>query len=188
MFSDANNSSTEVNANQFRVSFGPSFRKGLPIKEDWLDFVNQTQEPLASTLMSLWFEKAKAENNIPLRKNFSFSELAKLGGNLAICKLTDDNRWLTTFGGNALASLVGLEFTGRHLDEISDDKTLKFWCDNLKIMTEQSKPFFEFYDLDYANKSYTNCEALNLPLKSGNHDFADMFLSYTTGIKNSDHQ
>jgi hypothetical protein len=50
--------------------------------------------------------------------------------------------------------------------------------ENMVYIREQGRPFMEIFDLDYAGKPHLNCHTLNLPLRSGNRDFPDMFICF----------
>ncbi|MCH8863338.1 MAG: hypothetical protein IID51_12635, partial [Proteobacteria bacterium] len=118
-------------------------------------------------------------------KEFSFRDLTKYGSSLALYKLTEDDRWLTTFCGEEIVQDVGFELTGKYLDEYADKDTLEFWMENIKFICGQGKPIMESYTLDHANREYAKCLSLNLPLKSGVHDFPDMFICHETYVRNS---
>lgn len=167
-------------ADSFEVSVGPGFLDGLPSQEDWLAFKERIEEPNSAVFAGLWQEKAKAENGVPLRSALSFRELVKYGKHLTLYKLTEEERWLTTFCGDEVVVNLGMELTGKHLDEYGCEETLKFWMSNMKYIRDQGRPYMETFTLDYVGKPYSVCRTLNLPLRSGNRDFPDMFVCYET--------
>lgn len=172
-------------ADSYEVFLGPSYLDGLPDQEEWRAFNKYIQDPASLAFAGLWQEKAAAANGIPLRKDFGFRELVKYGSHLALYRLTEDNRWLTTFCGDIIVQNVGIELTGKCIDEYADKDTLEFWMENIKFICEQGKPIVEFYSLEHAGKDYSVCHSLNLPLRSGTHDFSDMFICHDIYTKRS---
>ena len=164
--------------NDYKVIEGTSFLDSLPSQEQWLDFKNLTQDPMTLAMIELWYKKAKAVNGVPLRKDFSFEELAKYGSHLLLYKLTEDNRWFTTFCGTKIVDTLGIELTGKYIDEYGDKNALLFWLKNIKYITEQGMPFVEHYSLNFVDKEFVECADINLPLRSGDRDFPDMFFAF----------
>ena len=162
----------------FEVSVGPKFLDGMPGQEEWLAFNVCIDDPKAVALAEVWHDKAKAANGVPLRNDLSFRELVKFGKFLTLYKLTEEDRWLTTFCGEEVVHNVGMELTGKHLDEYASEKTLRFWMDNMTYIRDEGRPYLETFTLDVANKPYRVCQTLNLPLRSGTRPFPDMFVCY----------
>lgn len=165
-------------AGSYEVSVGPAYLNGTPNQEKWLAFNEYIKDPEALAFAGLWHQKAKTADSVPLRKDFSFKELVEFGRFLTLYKLTEDDRWLTTFCGEEVAYNVGMELAGKHLDEYASKEILKIWMDNMVYICEQGRPFMEIFDLDYAGKSHLECHTLNLPLRSGDRDFPDMFVCF----------
>ena len=172
--SDTSKTLPATDPDDLTVVPGPSFRNGFPSRGNWQAFVSQIQEEPLNTFTQLWAEKALAADGVPLRKNFSFRELAKHGPFLVLYKLTEENRWLTTFCGTSIVEVLGEEITNRHLDEYGSEDTLDFWMENVRYLQEDAKPIIEFYNLKFVDKQYLRCSSVNLPLKSGTRDFPDM--------------
>lgn len=179
--SDPARSKTTVDS--YEIFLGPSYLDGLPDQQEWQAFNEHIQDPASVAFAELWQAKAMAAGGIPLRQDFSFQDLVKYGSRLALYKLTEDNRWLTTFCGDEIVQNVGSELTNKCMDEYADKDTLKFWMDNIEIICGQGKPVMEFYVLDHAGKDYSMCHSLNLPLRSGTRDFSDMFICHENYFK-----
>lgn len=167
----------EAAYNGYKVISGASFLESLPSQEQWLDFTKLIQDPMTMAMAELWYKKAIAAKGVPLRKDFSFDDLAKYGSHLLLYKLTEDNRWLTTFCGTTIVDTLGIELTGKYIDEYGDENSLEFWLSNIKYITEQGAPFVEYYSLNFVDKEFVECADINLPLRSGDRDFPDMFFA-----------
>ncbi len=169
---------TNAPADDYEVFIGPSYLDGMPDQQEWRAFCKYFQDPSSLAFAALWQEKAMAANGVPLRSDFSFKDLVKYGTHLALYKLTEENRWLTTFCGDGVVQHIGFEPTGKCLDEYADKDTLEFWAANIKRITEHCEPVMEIITLDYVNKDYSRSKTLNLPLRSGLRDLPDMFICH----------
>lgn len=174
----------QASSDSFELSVGPKFLDGLPGQEEWVAFNECIEDPKAQAFAGLWHEKAVAANGVPLRKDLSFAELVRFGKHLTLYKLTEEDRWLTTFCGEEVTLNVGMELTGKHLDEYASEETLKFWMDNMKYIQVEGAPYLEIFRLDYAGKPFMKCHTLNLPLRSGGQKLPDMFVCYESYMKN----
>ena len=168
----------EQGEDDYKVIVGPSFSRSLPGREEWQFFVESIQCAESREFAALWLEKAQAANGIPLRSDFDFRELVKYGKYLILYKLTQDNRWLTTFCGDGIVEDIDRELTGKHLDDYAEEKTLDFWMKNIQLMLEDHKPIMEYFTLEYTKKQHKMSQSLNLPLKSGAGDTVDMFICH----------
>ena len=162
------------------VDFGPSFIEGLPSGEDWEAFRGQIPNLDTLAFCDLWYQKAQEKQEIPLRKDFDVREFAKFSSHLILYKATDDDRWLTTFCGDEIVHQVGMEITGKHMDEYADAKTLKYWMRTIVEMVDGAKPFMENYVLEYAGRSHMMCHCINLPLKGERDSGVNMFICHET--------
>ena len=160
----------------YRVVPGPSFSNGLPDLDEWLSFKKLILNPDSLAFAELWFNKATTAKGTPLRKDFSFHELVTYGSNLYMAKLTEDNRWHTTYCGNNIVDELGLDMTGKYLDEFADPETSVYWLDNSGLMTDKTSVYMEFCTLEFLDKEYRHCSMLNLLLKSGSRDFPDIMM------------
>ena len=152
---------------------GPSFLNGPPAPEAWDAFAQVIVDPACKAITELWLEKARACGGVPLRSDFKFEKLARLGSNLVLFKLDEDDRWLTKFCGSNIVEILGFELTGKHLEDYASENSLEFWMASLKHITDEGRPFFEYYNMDFVEKEYMHCTAINLPLKSGERDYPD---------------
>lgn len=171
-------SETNTPTDFYEVFVGPSYLDGLPNQKEWLAFCKSIQHPSSLVFAEMWQEKAVAANGVPLRSDFSFQDLVKYGSSLALYKLTEENRWLTTFCGDEIVQNVGFEPTGKFLDEYADQDTLEYWAKSIKHIIGRCEPVMEFFTLDFANKDYSRSQTLNLPLRSGLRDLPDMFICH----------
>jgi hypothetical protein len=162
----------------YKVISGPSFSDGLPKADDWLSFKEKIKNPEGLDLVELWYAKAREAKGIPLRSDFNFAELVNYGQYLYLGKLNEEMRWETTFCGDGIVREVGYELTGKCLDDLADNVTLEFWEKNLKLLTDESKPFLELFTLEYIGREHIHCKEINLPLMSGNREFPDMNMAY----------
>ena len=163
--------------NGYKVLNGPSYLDCLPDQEHWLESKKLIQDSKALAMLELWHEKAVAAKGVPLRKDFSFEDLVKHGSHMLLYKLTEDNRWLTTFCGGTIVEALGVELTGKYIDEYGDKNSLEFWMNNIKYISKHGAPLVEYYSLNFIGKEFIECMDLNLPLRSGERDFPDMFLA-----------
>lgn len=162
----------------YEVFLGPSYLQGLPALDEWRAFNGSIQDPESLAFAELWQKKATIIKGVPLRKDLGFRDLVRFGRNLVLYKRTNDDRWLTTFCGDEIVQNVGIELTGKCLDEYADKDTLEYWMQNIEYVCNQGKPIMEFYTLDHASKDYSLCQSLNLPLRSNNSDLPDMFVCH----------
>ncbi len=163
--------------NGYKALKGPSYLDCLPNEEHWLEFKKLIQSSKGLAMIELWHEKAVAAKGVPLRKEFSFKDLAEHGSHMMLYKLTEDNRWLTTFCGDTIVAALGVELTGKYIDEYGDENALEFWMENIKYISEHGAPLVEYYSLNFVDKEFIQCMDINLPLRSGERDFPDMFLA-----------
>lgn len=163
--------------NDYKALKGPSYLDCLPGQEHWLEFKQLIQSSKGLAMIELWHAKAVAAKGVPLRKDFSFKELAEHGSHLLLYKLTEDNRWLTTFCGDIIVDILGVELTGKYIDEYGDKNALEFWMENIKYISGHGAPLVEYYNLNFVDKEFIQCMDICLPLRSGERDFADMFLA-----------
>lgn len=158
--------------------YGPSFQGTPADPDDWRKFKKNVKCEISLGLSDLWHEKASTANGIPSRKDFPFEELVNFGSNLYMARLTEDNRWLTTFCGEGIVNTVGFDASGKYIDEFGPPDLLKYWLKNLKELTDHSRPFMEYYTLEFADREFIHCSSVNLPLKSEGSDFPDIVMSH----------
>lgn len=159
-------------------NYGPSFQNGLVDPEEWETFKKNIKCENSAALTDLWHKKADVANGVPNRKDFRFEDLVKFGSNLYLAKLTEDNRWLTTFCGEGIVNTVGFDASSKYIDEFGPPELLEYWLKNLKELTDHSKPFMEYYTLEFANREFIHCSSINLPLKSEGSDFPDIVMTH----------
>lgn len=157
---------------------GPSFLNGLPDLDEWQKFKNYIKHEQALALMDLWFEKASQAGGVPLRGDFSFDEFVLFGSNIYIAKLKEDGRWHTTFCGGSIVDALGFDVSGKCLEDFATPETLKFWLDNLTIMTEQERTYFEFYSLELAENEISHSMSVTLPLKTDKDSISNTGLTF----------
>lgn len=162
----------------YKVIFGPSFSAGLTEHEEWQSFKKLILNPNSLALAELWHEKALKAGGVPFRQDFSFREFVKFGSFIFLAKLNEENRWRTTYCGEGIVWNSGLEPTGKCLDEFGTPETLKFWLDNLKALTDESKIYLEFFKLEFTTGEIIHSTVINLPLKSKDSNFPDINLTY----------
>lgn len=165
-------------SDNYQAILGPSYLSGLPSEKEWVDFIKCIKNPATKEFAEIWREKATVAKGVPLRSDFNFQTLVKYGKNLAIYKRTEEGRWLTTFCGDGIVEDIKLELSHKYIDEYADEETLKFWMANIQQITEQCKPIFEVFTLEYTKEHHKTSQTLNLPLRSGSNDSADMFICY----------
>ena len=162
----------------YRTVYGPSFKDGLPNDDEWEEFKRIFSDADALAATELWYSKAKEAGGVPDRSMFSFEELVPYGRNIYMAKLNDEQLWNTTYCGEAIVSNVGLDATGKTLDDFATPETLKFWMKNLDKMLIEHHLFMEYYTLGFVNKDYIYCSSLTYPLKTIGSDIPNMHLVY----------
>ena len=165
-------------SDNFLITKGPSYLEGVPSDKEWLGFINKVENLETKEFTNLWREKSKIENGVPLRRDFDFRSLVKFGKNLVIYKFTEEGRWFTTFCGDNIVEETNLELSNKYIDEYADENTLKYWMENIQLITEQHMPVFENYTLEYSKKDHKTSLAINLPLRSGADDSIDMIICH----------
>ncbi len=174
----------------FRSVDGPAFKDGVANDADWQAFVSLIVDEKALALANLWREKAVACGGIPMRKDFSFEEFVRFGSQIYMCKRTEEDRWMTTFCGEAIVDNFGYDPTGEHLDEVDEEDTTEFWYGVLTKMVENHQPFIEYYAMEHEAKpllapQITHCTGINFPMKSEEGGKADMSLTFEVFTKDS---
>jgi hypothetical protein len=165
-------------SDSYQAILGPSYKSGLPSEKEWLDFISGIENSGTREFAQVWREKSKAVNGVPLRRNFDFKTLVKYGQNLVICKRTEKGRWLTTYCGDTIVQEINLELSNKYIDEYADKETINFWMANIQQITEQCKPVFEIFTLEFTAKHHKTNYSLNLPLRSGADESVDMFICH----------
>jgi hypothetical protein len=95
-----------------------------------------------------------------------------------MAKLGENGQWDTTYCGSKIVSSVGMDATGKSLDDIGTPETLKFWMDNLDKMLTDHHVYMEFYTLGFATKKDMHCSLLTLPIKTTGSNIPNIQLVY----------
>ncbi len=122
----------------------------------------------SSALYAYWHNLALRRGGVPLREDFDPAEVLRLLPHIFIVeKEVDTGRFLFRLSGTAIRDIMGVENTGRYLDELLDGEDLANVASMFDEVMAHGTCMRSIEGLTYSDRSYLRVEILRLPLVHG---------------------
>ncbi|NIA72435.1 PAS domain-containing protein [Pelagibius litoralis] len=121
--------------------------------------------PNSSKLYAYWHSLALRRGGVPLKDDFDPAEIPGLLPHIFIVeKEAGTGRFFFRLSGTAIRETMGVENTGRYLDELLDGDDLKNVAGMFEEVMAQGTCIRSIEGLTYSDRSYFRVEIVRLPL------------------------
>ena len=121
-----------------------------------------------------WLD-VKGDKLMPSRADINPVDIPKLLPNITLARVEDDGRYKITLVGSKNVNALGVELTGKYLDEIGplyDDAKWRYdW------LVENKRPYIYEGKHNWSEKNYLDFSVIGLPLSENGEDVNGMMFA-----------